>query len=153
MAKEPNINRSLRVVTVLFVAFSLVMGLLVYGIWRDGEERDEAVESVEEALAQFEADRIDRSVNACQDRNAIRIGMNRLALTAAGHDQDGFPTDVFTSASPERQETARLFLSNLIALQVCTTEAIDLYVSSNRTQGLVVIDGSDGDYREAVTPP
>lgn len=155
----PDLHRTMRVVGILFLIFTLTMSVLVLGIWQDGQDRDAVVdelrdglEQVKDALAQFEADRIDRSVNACEDRNAIRVGVNSLALTGAGHDENGQPTEAFTSASPERQESARRFLEKLIPLQVCTPEGIQLYIDSDRTEGVVPIDGSDG-YSEAVTPP
>lgn len=148
---------------VVLILQSLVSGVMVSRTNNATEELAGAVDTIEitqanlavglievrAALDQFEADRIDRSVNACEDRNAIRVSVNRLALPAGGHDANGNPTEAFTSASPENQQRARDFLSNLVPLQVCTTEAIDLYLASDRTEGLVPIDGSDG-YSEAV---
>jgi hypothetical protein len=94
-----------------------------------------------------------RSVNSCLDRNDIRIGMNRLALSAFGHDPDtGQPTEAFLAATPEQQATVADRLTNLLPLQDCTVEALERYNASGRREGVIPIDGSDG-YLEAVTQP
>lgn len=151
--RKPNLQRSMAVIKFMFGIFAVAMLLLVGGLFLAARDRDSAIERVEEALAQFEADRIDRSVNACEDRNAIRIGMNQLVLNASGHDDTGNPTDRFLAATPEQQARAVDLLSKLLPLQVCNTDAIDLYVTSGRTQGIIPIDGSDGSYSEAVSSP
>lgn len=153
MNDQSNLRGSMNVIKAMFGIFTVAMLVLIGGLYIDGRDRDDAIDAVEDALAQFEADRIDRSVNACEDRNAIRIGMNRLALSAFGHDPEtGQPTAAFAAATPTQQQTARDRLQNLIPLQVCSPDAIQVYIDSNRSEGLVPIDGTDG-YSEAVTPP
>jgi len=154
VAGSVTLRNSMRVIKLMFGVFTAAMLVLIGGLYVDGRDRDDAIDAVSDALDQFEADRIDRSINACQDRNAIRIGVNQLALGGAGFDEFGNPTERFVNATPEQQaRVTETFLSKLLKLQVCTDEAIERFIASNRAEGVIPIDGTDGSYSEAVTPP
>lgn len=112
-----------------------------------------AARKAQDAVDAVEAARTEARATSCSERNRDRQAFNLTLLRVVGFNDDGTPSEGFSTLDPDRQARSLEFLENLRPLVSCDPDDIAAYYASDGRDGVIPIDGSDGSYSEAVTVP